>query len=103
MKVWMGLIAGAVLGVGPAMAQDLAAGEGLYDGACRNCHGPAAKGMASFPKLSDKDADYLVMRLEQYRAGERVGANTALMAPHAADLTDEDIANVAAYIVSLSG
>ena len=81
-----------------AQAQDLAAGEDLYKSACRQCHGPTARGMASFPRLNDKEADYLAMRLEQYRAGEKVGANSALMMPVAEKLSDEDIANLAAFI-----
>jgi cytochrome c553 len=85
----------------PAGAQeaDAAAGAEYYENVCSNCHGPTAKGMASFPKLVGHDADFLVMRLEQYRGGEKVGANTALMAPVAADLTDADIANLVAFIV----
>ncbi len=83
---------------GMAAAQDVQAGEDLYQSQCRNCHGPQAQGLASFPQLAGRDADYLVMRLEQYRAGERVGANSALMMPNAAELTDAQIAGVAAYI-----
>ena len=79
-------------------APDVAAGETLYQAVCRNCHGPKAKGMASFPKLTGFDAEHLTMRLEQYRAGETVGPNTPLMAPMAVGLSDEDIANLAAYI-----
>ncbi|MCK0166490.1 c-type cytochrome [Jannaschia sp. S6380] len=90
-----------VLGLGaPALAADGVAGEALYQDVCRNCHGPKAQGMASFPKLSDKDADYVAMRLEQYRAGETVGPNTALMAPHAQDLTDVEIADLASYVTT---
>jgi len=81
-----------------AAAQDLKAGEDLYQSLCRNCHGPQAQGMASFPELAGRDAGYLEMRLTQYRAGEQVGANSALMMPNAAELTDAQIAGVAAYI-----
>jgi len=83
-----------------AGAQDIAAGEAAYQSVCRNCHGPTAKGMASFPKLAGQSADYLEGRLQQYRAGEKVGANTALMRPHAVDLSDAQIADLAAYIAT---
>ncbi|KAF0675246.1 c-type cytochrome [Profundibacterium mesophilum] len=95
--------AAAILGAGSAGAQDIAAGQDLYDGSCKNCHGPTAKGMASFPKLADKSAEHLTMRLEQYRAGEMVGPNSALMQPMAADLSDADIMNIAAYITDRFG
>lgn len=79
---------------------DLDAGEDLYKKVCRACHGPKAQGMASFPKLVGHDADYLASRLQQYRAGEKVGPNSALMMPVAAKLSDDEIANVAAYIAA---
>lgn len=83
-----------------ASAQDISAGEAAYQKDCRHCHGPTAKGMAVFPKLTGNSADYLVKRLKQYRAGEKVGPNTALMAPLAKGLTDQDISNLAAYITT---
>ena len=88
------------MAVVPVGAQDLTAGEEKYQSVCRNCHGPTAKGMASFPKLAGQDAETLTILLEQYRAGETLGYNTALMAPHAKELTDEEIANLAAYIAT---
>ena len=89
-----------LIGAGQADAQDIAAGEALYQSVCRNCHGPKAQGLASYPKLSDKDATFLEVRLEQYRAGERIGPNSPLMIPHARDLTDDDIANLTGYITT---
>ncbi len=87
-----------MLGCGAASAQDAPAGEALYQDVCRNCHGPAGKGMASFPTLVGHDSEYLVSSLELYRAGETVGPNSPLMWPVAADLSDEDIAALATYI-----
>lgn len=84
--------------VAQADAEDTSAGEKIYKNVCKNCHGPKAQGMASFPRLSDKDAEYLSTRLVQYRAGEKIGPNSALMAPMAKDLSDEDIADLAGYI-----
>lgn len=82
------------------VAADLAAGEGLYKGNCRNCHGPSARGMASFPRLTGHDAAYLASRLEQYRSGEEVGPNSGLMWPIASEMSDADIADVSAYIAT---
>ncbi len=80
---------------------DLKSGEKIYKSVCKNCHGPTGKGMASFPKLVDNTAEYLADRLKQYRSGEKIGPNTALMAPQATSLTDQDIADIAAYLASL--
>ncbi len=81
-----------------AAAPDQAAGEALYQSVCKNCHGPKAQGMASFPKLAGHDAEFITSRLVQYRAGEKVGPNTALMMPLAQDLSDQDIVDLSAYI-----
>ena len=81
-------------------AADLMAGETLYQSVCRNCHGPTAKGMASFPKLAGHDIQYLSVQLAEYRAGVKLGPNTGLMAPHARELSDADIVNLAGYIAT---
>jgi cytochrome c553 len=99
-SLMLALVAFGMTGAGQANAQDAAAGEKLYQGSCRSCHGPTAKGMASFPKLAGQSAEYLSSRLEQYRAGDKVGPNSALMMPLAAKLSDDDIANLAVYIAS---
>lgn len=87
-------------GAAPAAAQDIEAGGALYKTQCRSCHGPTAKGMASYPKLTGKSVDHLVDRLRQYRAGRKVGPNTPLMAPRARKLSDDDIVNITTYIVT---
>ena len=83
------------------VAFDVTAGEELYMKECRGCHGPTAKGVSSYPKLVGQPAEYLVERLERYRAGEKIGPNTMLMAPRAKNLSDQDIGNVVAFIKSL--
>lgn len=86
------------LAAAQAQAEDLAAAKTKYSEVCASCHGPSGKGMASFPALAGKDADYITSRLKQYRAGERVGPNSPLMMPHAAKLSNEQIAGLADYI-----
>lgn len=89
------------LGVSQAIAQDIDKGKTLYKKNCRQCHGPTAKGMASYPKLVGKSAEYLVDRLERYRAGEKFGPNTPLMAPQAKKLSDGDIINISSFVASI--
>lgn len=90
----------SVEGLPELASADAGAGEELYQSVCRNCHGPTAKGMASFPKLAGQDSEYLQSVLIDYRAGETLGFNTALMAPHAKALSDADIVNLVAYIAT---
>lgn len=82
---------------------DVVAGEEAYQGVCRNCHGPKAQGVASYPMLSDKEVEYLVERLERYREGEKIGPNSMLMIPHATELSDQDILDISHYIVAEFG
>lgn len=77
------------------------AGKKLYTRNCRACHGATAKGASSYPRLVGLPPEYLIDKLERYRAGEKFGPNTPLMAQRVAKLTDQDFANVAAFIVSL--
>ena len=83
-----------------AVAEDSSVGQKLYKKVCKNCHGPTAKGLASYPKLVGNSAEYLIGRLETYRAKEKIGPNSPLMFPHAAKLSDEDIASLVDYITT---
>ncbi|MGF1660721.1 MAG: c-type cytochrome [Rubrimonas sp.] len=83
-----------------ARAGDVAAGEARYRVNCVNCHGKTGKGMASFPAIKGRDAGYLASRLTTYRAKEKIGPNSAIMMSLTSELSDEDIANLAAYIAS---
>lgn len=90
--------AALMLGTAQAQAADPTLGEALYGDTCANCHGPTAKGMASYPRLVGHPSEYLADRLNTYRAGEKVGPNSMLMIPMAADLSDDDIANLVAFL-----
>ena len=76
----------AVLGQsGLAQAAGDAAAGATKIAVCAACHG------------AGQWAPYLESALKAYRAGERTGGMTAMMAPQAANLSDEDIADIAAY------
>jgi cytochrome c553 len=96
------IVAGVALavcaGATGTQAADLAAGEKRYNVNCVNCHGKAGQGMASFPALKGREAAYIAEKLQTYRAREMVGPNSAIMMSLSSDLTDEDIANLAAFI-----
>jgi len=86
------------IGIAEARAGDIAAGEDRYMENCVNCHGKAGKGMASFPAIAGREPEYIADRLSSYRAREMVGPNSAIMMSLSEDLSDEDIANLSAYI-----
>ncbi len=91
------LALGAFSPVAAAEETDAAA---QFSAECAQCHGRAARGMASFPSLLGKSEAHLAERLYSYRERERIGPNSMLMFGPAADLSDEDIAALAAYIAT---
>lgn len=81
-----------------SLGADKELGEARYNKTCISCHGPAGKGVSSYPKVSGKDVAYTTAKLEAYRQGVKQGPNSALMIMMAKPLTDEEIANLAAYL-----
>ena len=62
---------------------------------CAGCHGADGNSaVADYPKLSGQHSTYLQSTLKAYRDGSRANA---IMAGFAAALSDEDIADLAAY------
>lgn len=85
----------------PAWAAGDAAAGKEKSAACAACHGPDGISVApDFPKLAGQNGDYLTHTLKAYRSKAR---NNAIMNDQAAKLTDQDIANLAAYYASLKG
>ncbi|MEN5220614.1 cytochrome c [Stenotrophomonas sp. TWI602] len=66
---------------------------------CIDCHGADGNKPIdpTYPKLGGQYGDYLAHSLQAYRAGDR---QHALMTPQATDLSDQDIADLAAYFGS---
>ncbi|NJM33231.1 MAG: c-type cytochrome [Limnobacter sp.] len=87
-----------------ALSADLEAGKAKAQAQCAACH--ASNGNwnqpldPSYPVLAGQNADYLRIALKAYREG---GRTNAIMAGQAASLTNDEIANLAAYLASLEG
>jgi cytochrome c553 len=67
---------------------------------CAVCHGADYKGIGNVPRLAGRGAYYLVRQLADMRSGARHGKSMALMVQVAANLSDEDIVNLVAYMSS---
>ncbi|GAB3516755.1 cytochrome c [Pseudoxanthomonas daejeonensis] len=83
-----------------AVGEQLANAKGKATGqSCIDCHGPDGNAPidAAYPKLGGQYADYIAHALQQYRKGER---QHALMTPQATGLSDQDIADLAAFFAS---
>ncbi len=70
--------------------------------ACVDCHGAAGNAPIdpTYPKLGGQYHDYIAHSLQAYRSGNR---EHVLMASQAKDLTDQQIADLAAYFGSRDG
>lgn len=97
----------------PLMAQaagDPAAGKEKY-ATCAACHGADGMGQGgAFPKLTGLTEEETAKKLAAYRDGDQdylksvgLGSRYGTMAPNASGLSDDDIANLAAYIAEEFG
>jgi len=84
----------------PVMAGDAAAGK-TKSAMCTACHGADGNSMVpTFPKLAGQNESYIIKQLHEFKSGKR---KNDVMAPMAAPLSDDDMANLAAYFSSQSG
>jgi cytochrome c553 len=78
----------------PAPAADAAAGAEKA-AICAGCHGPNGKsGNPQWPNLAAQQPDYLDAQLKAFKSGTR---KNPMMQGMAANLSDQDVENIAAY------
>ena len=65
---------------------------------CMGCHGSSATGIGQFPRLAGQHPEYIANQLKNFKEGIRKGGPMNAMA---ANLSEEDIEALAAYIGSL--
>lgn len=64
-------------------------------GVCMSCHGEKGHALLpTYPNLSGQNVPYLIDALKAYKNG---GRSNPIMAPMAKALTDQQIADIAAY------
>jgi cytochrome c553 len=96
---------GGLLQVAAAKAAEKAAaspaelGRQAYAG-CIACHGANGEGGVG-PQLAGQSAADIADKLLRYQKGESIGAQSALMWSQAAQLSPQDIDNLAAFVESL--
>jgi len=94
-KALLVLLGGFVLMAGPVQAGDAAAGKAKSE-SCAGCHGDDGKD-GDKPIAGMAEADF-VKAVKDYQSGAR---DNKKMAKAAKGLSDEDIANLAAYYATL--
>lgn len=77
-------------------------GGGGKSVACAICHGDGMKGLANVPRLAGLHPIYVARQLYLFKEGSRKGPDAPLMKQATAQLSDDDILNIAAYVASLT-
>lgn len=91
----------AVLISGSALAGGDAAAGKAKAATCAACHGPDGNSQSPmFPTIAGQPADYLVKAMEDYKSGAR---KNPIMSGMVAGLSDQDMADLAAYFASQKG
>lgn len=75
-------------------------GDGKTVG-CAACHGEGLKGHENFPSLAGRSPSYLARQLLDFKHFTRVGPGAQLMQPVVANLSEDDIQAIVAYVASL--
>ena len=70
--------------------------------ACGICHGDNLKGLGAVPRLAGVHSIYIARQLYLFKNGERNGIDAQLMKKPVAQLTDDDIIAISAYLGSLA-
>ncbi len=66
--------------------------------ACGVCHGATATGTTMAPRLAGQHSEYLVVQLQAFRDNTR---DNAIMHANVAQMTDQQMREIAAYLASL--
>lgn len=81
-----------------AQAGDASKAISLAGNLCASCHGEDGNSaIPNFPKLAGQQAVYLLRELKDYKSGKR---QNEVMGPLVSGLSDEDLANLAAFYAS---
>lgn len=93
------LVAAGLLSVPTTQAAGVAArGEAIAATVCIACHGADGNSMISLnPKLAGQHPEYLLKQLREFKSGARANA---VMAGMVANLSEEDMADLAAYFAA---
>ncbi|TYO61598.1 c-type cytochrome [Bradyrhizobium hipponense] len=67
---------------------------------CGICHGSDLKGLGPIPSIAGRSPSYTVRQLYDMKHGERTGPWSALMVRVVANLDEEDLVSLAAYLAS---
>ena len=65
------------------------------------CHGPTLQGLVNIPGIAGRSPSYMMRQMWDMKVGTRRGPMTQLMKPVVANLTQDDMLNIVAYLASI--
>ena len=92
------LLSGCLVFAGPVQAGNVEAGKAKSE-ACTDCHGDDGKGDKDTPSTAGLSVDEFTKIIKEYQSGVRTKSKK--MTKSANKLSDEDIADLAAYYATL--
>lgn len=95
--LWIAALALSLGATGTIAAGDVAAGKANV-AVCAGCHGANGEGIAQNPPLAGMSQATFVRAMSEYKSGKRPNA---MMKTLAAQMTDSETENLAAYYASL--
>ena len=69
-----------------------------YANGCANCHGTNAEGSSYYPKLANKQSDFLMKKLVDFKKGIAATQKQEIMFTFAQALTDKEIKNIVDFL-----
>ncbi len=69
---------------------------------CARCHGEDLQGMGNIPGIAGRSPSYLVRQMFDMKSGHRTGPGVEPMKPILANLDEDDLLAIAAYVASRS-
>lgn len=100
MRSLLWVVSASLFSVGTAMAEGDAAAGKVKANTCMGCHGIKAYSNVyptyHVPRLGGQSAEYIISALKGYKSGDR---NHPTMHAQAASLSEQDMADIAAFIV----
>ena len=67
---------------------------------CSICHGQDLRGLGDVPRIAGRSPSYIFRQIRAIQKGDRAGVAVELMKPVVANLKDDDIVAIAAYVGS---
>jgi len=101
-RLMIAMLVCLMLAAGSVQAGGDAARGAELAGDCGDCHGEDGMGDEDNPKLAGMDQAAIVSALKGYKSGERED-ESGMMADYAADLSEQDMEDLAAHYHSLGG